>query len=75
MLRHPIYAGMLGMLIVTGAVFSEVWALALALAFFTAGLAVRIRAEERLLAREFGPEFEAYRRAVPAVLPSLFRSR
>jgi protein-S-isoprenylcysteine O-methyltransferase Ste14 len=66
---------MLGMLIATGAVFSEPWALALAIAIFTAGLAIRIRAEERLLAQEFGAEFEAYRRAVPAVLPSLFRFR
>jgi protein-S-isoprenylcysteine O-methyltransferase Ste14 len=74
LMRHPIYAGMLGMLLATGMVVSEAWGLALALAFFLGGLAIRVRAEERLLARAFGPAFEEYRRAVPAVFPFVFRS-
>jgi protein-S-isoprenylcysteine O-methyltransferase Ste14 len=74
-MRHPIYSGMLGMLIATGAVFAEAWGLGFGAAFFAAGLAVRIRAEEKLLAAKFGPPFEEYRRAVPAILPSLFRTR
>jgi protein-S-isoprenylcysteine O-methyltransferase Ste14 len=68
-IRHPIYTGMLGMLLATGIAFSEAWALGVAVAFFAAGLAVRVRAEERLLAGEFGAAFEEYRRTVPAVLP------
>jgi protein-S-isoprenylcysteine O-methyltransferase Ste14 len=75
LMRHPIYTGMLGMLLATGMVVSEAWGLGLALAFFLAGLAIRVRAEERLLAHAFGPAFEEYRRAVPAVIPSMFRSR
>jgi protein-S-isoprenylcysteine O-methyltransferase Ste14 len=75
MMRHPIYTGMLGMLLATGMAFSEAWALALGIVFFLAGLAVRVRAEEKLLAAEFGSTFEEYRRRVPAVIPSLSRFR
>lgn len=75
LMRHPIYTGMLGMLLATGMVVSEAWGLALALAFFLPGLAIRIRAEERLLVHAFGPAFEKYRRAVPAVFPSVFHPR
>ena len=68
-MRHPIYTGMLGMLVATGLAFSVWWALALALPIYAAGTAIRVRAEERLLHDAFGDDFEAYRRYVPAVLP------
>jgi protein-S-isoprenylcysteine O-methyltransferase Ste14 len=35
---------------------------------------VRVRAEERLLRAEFGPEFDAYARRVPALVPRLTRT-
>ena len=67
--RHPIYTGMLGLLISTGLAFSVWWAVLLAVPVFGAGTAIRVRAEERLLLGAFGDDFEAYRRHVPAVLP------
>ena len=68
-MRHPIYTGMLGMLLATGLAFSVWWALAMAIPIFAAGTAVRVRAEERLLHEAFGEDFDAYREHVPAVLP------
>ena len=68
-MRHPIYTGMLGMLLATGLTYSVWWALPAALPVFAAGTAIRVRAEERLLHEAFGEDFEAYRRYVPAVIP------
>ncbi|HTQ85363.1 MAG TPA: isoprenylcysteine carboxylmethyltransferase family protein [Candidatus Solibacter sp.] len=68
-MRHPIYTGMLLMLVATGFAFSVFWALLIALPIFAAGTAIRVRAEERLLHEAFGEDFEAYRRCVPAVIP------
>ncbi|HVN07699.1 MAG TPA: isoprenylcysteine carboxylmethyltransferase family protein [Patescibacteria group bacterium] len=68
-MRHPIYTGMLTMLVATGLAFSVWWAVALAVPIFAAGTAIRVRAEERLLHDAFGEDFEAYRRHVPAVIP------
>lgn len=68
-MRHPIYTGMLGMLLATGLAYSVWWALAAALPLFAAGTAIRVRAEERLLHEAFGEDYEAYCRYVPAVIP------
>jgi protein-S-isoprenylcysteine O-methyltransferase Ste14 len=67
--RNPIYTGMLGMLVATGLVFSVWWVLLPALAFFAVGTAIRIRAEEALLAGAFGEDFDAYRNHIPAIIP------
>lgn len=67
--RHPIYAGMIGMLLATGLSHSRWPALLAGLAFAMGGTAVRMRDEESLLRAAFGREFEEYRRAVPAFLP------
>jgi protein-S-isoprenylcysteine O-methyltransferase Ste14 len=67
--RHPIYTGMLGMLIAAGIVISVWWALLAGVAVYAAGTVVRVRAEERLLRGAFGEDFEAYTRYVPAVIP------
>ena len=67
--RHPIYAAMLGMLLATGVAFSVWWALLAGVAVYAAGTAIRVRAEERLLAQAFGEDFEAYKKYVPAVIP------
>jgi protein-S-isoprenylcysteine O-methyltransferase Ste14 len=67
--RHPIYTGMLGMLIATGIAFSVWWALLAGVGLYAVGTAIRVRAEERLLREAFGDDFEAYRRYVPAVIP------
>jgi protein-S-isoprenylcysteine O-methyltransferase Ste14 len=67
--RHPIYAGMGGMLIASGLALSSWWALAIAIAFYGAGTIVRVRVEEKLLLEVFGEEYRAYRARVPAVFP------
>ena len=70
--RHPIYTGMLGMLLATGLAISH-WAAVLAsLVFFFIGTTIRVRSEERLLREAFGEQFETYARSVPAILPGLY---
>lgn len=70
--RHPIYTGMLGMLVATGIAVSYWPALLVAIVVFFIGTAIRIRIEERLLRETFGQEFETYARSVPALVPGLY---
>ena len=72
LVRHPIYTGMLGMLIATGVAVSYWQALAIATFIFLIGTIIRIRSEERLLRETFGTEFDAYSQRVPALIPGLF---
>ncbi len=67
--RHPIYTGLYGLVLSSALAWSSFMALLLSAAMYAAGTAVRIRSEERLLRDAFGPEFEAYARSVPAVVP------
>ena len=69
--RNPIYTGMFGMLLATGLAVSHWIGLAFAIVVFAIGTFIRVRSEERLLREMFGPEFEAYARKVPAVIPFL----
>jgi len=69
LVRHPIYAGLGGMLIASGLVVSPWWGLAAAVGVYAVGTAVRMRAEERLLLETFGEEYASYRARVPAVVP------
>jgi len=70
--RHPIYTGMLGMLVATGLAVSHWTALLGALVVFFFGTIIRVRREEKLLRGAFGEQFEAYARRVPAILPGLY---
>ena len=70
--RHPIYTGMLGMLVATGLALSHWGALLGALVVFFVGTVIRVRREEKLLRGAFGEQFEAYARRVPALLPGLY---
>lgn len=70
--RHPIYTGMLGMLVATGLAISHWSALLLALPIFFIGTMIRVRSEERLLRGEFGEQFEQYARSVSAIVPGLY---
>jgi protein-S-isoprenylcysteine O-methyltransferase Ste14 len=70
--RHPIYTGVLGMLLGTTLLngFGR-WAVALA-----GGLVlvwVKARAEERLLVEVFPREYERYRQRTPGLVPLLRR--
>ena len=70
--RHPIYTGMLGMLVATGLAVSHWAALLGALFVFFIGTIIRVRSEEKLLRGAFGEQFEAYARRVPAIRPGLY---
>ncbi|HUS12814.1 MAG TPA: isoprenylcysteine carboxylmethyltransferase family protein [Pyrinomonadaceae bacterium] len=70
--RHPIYTGLLGMLVATGLAVSHWAALLGALFVFFVGTRIRVRSEEKLLRGAFGEQFEAYARRVPAILPGLY---
>ena len=70
--RHPIYSGMLGMLLASGLVFSRWLALTAAILIYFIGTVIRIKSEERLLREALGPEFESYVRSAPALVPGLY---
>jgi protein-S-isoprenylcysteine O-methyltransferase Ste14 len=67
--RHPIYTGMLGMLIAAGLAASYWVAFIVALVVFLLGTSIRIRSEERLLREAFGQAYEEYAEKVPAIIP------
>jgi protein-S-isoprenylcysteine O-methyltransferase Ste14 len=69
--RHPIYASMIALLLATGFLLAPLTVCAMALALMIAGTEIRIHAEERLLAERFGQQFFDYRARVPAYLPFL----
>jgi protein-S-isoprenylcysteine O-methyltransferase Ste14 len=67
--RHPIYAALLGMLLATMVLITPwQWAL-ISLILFIAGTEIRVRTEDRLLASRFPDAFAEYRRQVPAYVP------
>lgn len=70
--RHPIYTGMLGMLVATGLAISHWAALLIALFIFFLGTTIRVRSEEKLLREAFGEQFETYVRNVRAIVPGLY---
>jgi protein-S-isoprenylcysteine O-methyltransferase Ste14 len=73
--RHPIYTGMLGLLIATGLAISvPVWILVAGLVAWY-GTYLRIRSEEVLLKKAFGQRYEEYARKVPALIPWINWSR
>ena len=69
LVRHPIYASMLCMLIGTGILLTRIRFLAVSVPLFIIGAEIRIRVEDALLASRFGDEFREYQRQVPAYLP------
>jgi protein-S-isoprenylcysteine O-methyltransferase Ste14 len=72
--RHPVYLGevttAMGVNLATAG-----WLSALAIAYFIACELMRIRWEERILARAFPSEYPAYARRVPRYLPNPFARR
>jgi protein-S-isoprenylcysteine O-methyltransferase Ste14 len=70
--RHPIYTGMLGMIVAGGLAWSHWIGLLIAILLFAIGTAIRVRSEERLLREQFGAAFDDYKRSVPAVVPIKF---
>ena len=69
LVRHPIYASLLGMLLATILLVTPwKWAL-VSLVLYIAGTEIRVRAEDGLLLSRFGDEFCAYRGRVSAYIP------
>jgi protein-S-isoprenylcysteine O-methyltransferase Ste14 len=67
--RHPIYSGLLGMLLATIAITAPwQWAL-ISLAMFIVGTEIRVHVEDSLLASRFPDTFSEYQRSVPAYVP------
>lgn len=67
--RHPIYASLLAILLSTLFLLTRWQWAAVSLALFLAGTEIRVQTEDGLLASRFGPAFEEYRRKVPAYIP------
>ena len=69
--RHPIYTCLLGLFFSAALVFAHPMALLVAGPIFLIGTEIRMRAEDKLLAAHFGPQFDEYRRRVSAYLPGV----
>jgi len=69
LVRHPIYAAMLGKLIATGIVISHWLVVLIAIVVFLVGTFVRTKFEERLLGDAFGEEFAKWKARVPGLIP------
>lgn len=67
--RHPIYATLMGMLVATMLAVSRVEWMAPLLVLYVAGTEIRVRTEDRLLESRFGDEFRRYRQRVRAYIP------
>ena len=67
--RHPIYASLLSMLLCTLLIMTPWEWVALPVALFIAGTEIRIRSEDALLESRFGDEFRNYRQQVRAYVP------
>jgi protein-S-isoprenylcysteine O-methyltransferase Ste14 len=70
--RHPIYSGMLGMLLATGLAISRWEAILAAVVIFLTGTLIRVRSEERLLREAFGKIFDDYAHRVRTIIPGLY---
>jgi len=69
MVRHPIYASMLSMLIATGLAIA-LWPLfAVGVVLFVIGTEIRVGIEDALLLSRFGDQFRDYQRSVAAYIP------
>jgi protein-S-isoprenylcysteine O-methyltransferase Ste14 len=68
-LRHPIYASMLCVLLATGVMIAPWWLLLISVLVFAAGTETRIRIEDQLLGATFGERFREYQRSVSSYIP------
>jgi protein-S-isoprenylcysteine O-methyltransferase Ste14 len=70
-IRHPSYLGMIVLMAGWGLAFRSVVGLLLAVAMIPVVVG-RIEAEERLLASQFGEEYEAFRRRTSRLIPGIW---
>ncbi|WP_010543018.1 methyltransferase family protein [Sphingomonas elodea] len=71
-IRHPIYTGLLAMLLAMAVAFGHWRGLVLALPLFAIGTWIRVEEEERLLRTRFGEQYDAYAARVKRFVPGLF---
>jgi len=71
-IRHPLYVCFFGLTLATGMVWTRPAGFLAAAVLFWIGVLIRVRSEEKILRETFGPEFQEYRRRVPAYLPLSF---
>jgi protein-S-isoprenylcysteine O-methyltransferase Ste14 len=71
LVRHPIYTGVLLLVLGTAIVLGEVRGF-LAAVFFIGSIALRIRDEEKLLTQHFPQAYPEYQKQTPALIPWLF---
>ncbi len=69
--RHPIYASMLWMLLAGIALIGTLPLWPVAVALFILGTEIRVRVEDNLLLERFGEEFETWKRRTPAYFPPI----
>ena len=67
--RHPIYATLLGMLVCTLLILTPWQWAPVSLALYIVGTEIRVRTEDGLLESRFGEEFRRYRGKVSAYIP------
>ena len=70
-IRHPIYASMFAMMIMSVLLLGKLPWWPIAIALFLTGIEIRIHAEDRLLRERFGSRFEGWKSKVPAYVPLL----
>jgi protein-S-isoprenylcysteine O-methyltransferase Ste14 len=68
-IRHPIYASMLALLLGTGVVLTPPALFIPAVIIFLIGTEIRVHVEDTLLAAHFGSQFHTYRQKVSAYIP------
>ena len=69
--RHPIYTGLLVMIVGTVIVFGHVAGI-IALPFVCWGLWIKLRYEEKLMREKFPDQYAAYQRRVKRLIPFVF---
>ncbi|HUB67505.1 MAG TPA: isoprenylcysteine carboxylmethyltransferase family protein, partial [Candidatus Methylacidiphilales bacterium] len=69
--RHPIYTGILLALLGTVLAIGQ-WRGLIALGFMTCGFIRKLRIEEQWLGEAFGPEYDAYKKEVSALIPGVY---
>lgn len=67
--RHPIYASVLALLLTTMLLRASLPRAVICLALFVLGTEIRVRSEDDLLASRFGEQFAKYKKSVPAYIP------
>ena len=67
--RHPIYASMLAMFLMTALQIGRLPIWPIGLVFFVIGIEIRVQAEDALLLSRFGATFTAWKARVPAYIP------